>query len=190
LRVGLPRRRLPSSGFLTLSTVSSHRGLVALFHATPAHRISAFRAFPTQPAATPLGARCSRAVESAPAATSCPAATFAPAFLLPTDPTPLPSNTHLGSHKASRHGADISHVIHQRTGRPNDERPTPARSIPTGRPGEHQQARLRASGATPAGEDPDFRALLRLSSRSYPGIVRPPNKPMLSWPSPPPRPPA
>jgi hypothetical protein len=38
---------------------------VALFHATSAHGISTFRAFPSQPAATPLGARCSLAVESA-----------------------------------------------------------------------------------------------------------------------------
>jgi hypothetical protein len=33
-----------------------------LFHATSAHRISAFRAFPSRPAVTPLDARCSLAV--------------------------------------------------------------------------------------------------------------------------------
>jgi hypothetical protein len=60
---GLPRRHRPSSGFLTLSTVYSHLDLVALFRATSAHRILAFRAFPTQSAAAPLGARCSHAVE-------------------------------------------------------------------------------------------------------------------------------
>jgi hypothetical protein len=37
---------------------------------------------------------------------------------------------------------------------------------------------------TRAGEDPDSRALLRLSSRSPSGIVKHPKKPMLSWPSP------
>jgi hypothetical protein len=44
-RAGLPRRHHPLSGFLTLSAVFSHRGLVALFRATPAHRLSTFRAF-------------------------------------------------------------------------------------------------------------------------------------------------
>jgi len=66
-------------------------------------------------------------------------------------------------------------------------RPQPG-SVDAGRPGEHQQVRFRTSRETPAGEDPDFRALLRLSSRSRTGTVRLPSKPMLSWPSPPPRP--
>jgi hypothetical protein len=35
--------------------------------------------------------------------------------------------------------------------------------------------------------DPDSRALLRLSSRSPSGTVRHPQRPLLSWPSPPPR---
>jgi hypothetical protein len=53
--VGLPRRHHPPSEFLTLSTVYSHLDLVALFRATSAHGISAFRAFPSQPAVSPLG---------------------------------------------------------------------------------------------------------------------------------------
>lgn len=48
LRVGLPHRHHPFSGFLTLSTVLSRRDLVALFRATSAHRLSTFRAFSAQ----------------------------------------------------------------------------------------------------------------------------------------------
>ena len=62
LSTGLPPRHLPLSGFLTLSAVLSHRRLVALFRATSVHRLSAFRAFSTQPAATPFGVPCSHAV--------------------------------------------------------------------------------------------------------------------------------
>jgi hypothetical protein len=61
---GLPLRRLPLSGFLTLSAVSSRPGLVALFRATSALRVSAFRAFPARPAVTPSGVLCSPAVGS------------------------------------------------------------------------------------------------------------------------------
>jgi hypothetical protein len=55
------------------------------------------------------------------------------------------------------------------------------------------QAGINRLGFGPAkqtrtGMDPDFRALLRLSSRSLPGTVRHPEKPMLSWPSSPSRP--
>jgi hypothetical protein len=56
---------IPLSGFLTLSAVSSHRRLVALFHATSAHRLGASRAFPAQSAVVPLDTRCSPAVTSA-----------------------------------------------------------------------------------------------------------------------------
>jgi hypothetical protein len=70
LRAGLPDRHLPPSGFLTLSTVSPHPGLVALFHATSAPGILAFRAFPTRSAVTPLGALGSLAVRLAPPLTS------------------------------------------------------------------------------------------------------------------------
>jgi hypothetical protein len=42
----------------------SRPSLVALFRATSAHRISAFRAFSSQPAVTPLDARCSHAVSA------------------------------------------------------------------------------------------------------------------------------
>jgi hypothetical protein len=82
--VGLPRRRHPLSEFFTLSAALSHPGPVALFRATSAHRISASRAFPTRPAATPLGARCSRAVSASsgfPRASS--RSTFAPGRDIP-----------------------------------------------------------------------------------------------------------
>lgn len=69
--VGLPRRHHPPSEFLTLSTVYSHLDLVALFHATSAHGIPTFRAFPSQPAVSPLGDRCSLAVRLAPTLASC-----------------------------------------------------------------------------------------------------------------------
>jgi hypothetical protein len=45
LRAGLPHRHLPLSGFLTLSTVSSPRILVALFQATSAHRLPGLQSF-------------------------------------------------------------------------------------------------------------------------------------------------
>jgi hypothetical protein len=58
----LPHQHLPFSGFLTLSTVYSRLNLVALFHATSARRIRAFKAFPAQSAVVPLSTRCSLAV--------------------------------------------------------------------------------------------------------------------------------
>lgn len=128
LCVGLPSRHLPSSGFFTLSTVCSHRGRVALFHATPAHRILAFRAFPAQPAVAPLDARCSRAVESAPAVAGFPAAAFAPAVVLLADPLPFPSKIPPGCLCELETAADISHETRRRTSKLNDERPTPAPS--------------------------------------------------------------
>jgi hypothetical protein len=75
--------------------------------------------------------------------------------------------------------------IHQ----PTPERPTPAlkRRRRTPKPASPGSASDQRS-TTRAGMDPDSRALLRLSSRSLPGTVRHPEKPMLSWPSPPPRP--
>lgn len=80
LSTGLPPRHLPLSGFLTLSAVSSHRRLVALFRATSVHRLSAFRAFSAQSAATPLGAPCSHAVSrEAPRRTNPPVCSFAAA---------------------------------------------------------------------------------------------------------------
>jgi len=55
LSTGLPPRHLPLSGFLTLSAVLSRRHLVALFHATSVHRLSASRAFSARSAGLPLG---------------------------------------------------------------------------------------------------------------------------------------
>jgi hypothetical protein len=65
LRAGLPRRHLPLSEFLTLSAVSSLRNLVAVFQATSARRLSAFRAFSARPAASSLEVACSLVVEPA-----------------------------------------------------------------------------------------------------------------------------
>jgi hypothetical protein len=58
----LPRRYRPLSEFLTPSAVCSRPGLVALFRATSAPRISTFRAFPSRSAVASLDARCSLAV--------------------------------------------------------------------------------------------------------------------------------
>lgn len=63
VRAGLPHQHHPLSEFLTLPAVLSHRGLVALFRATSAHRLQAFRASSAQPVVAPLGARFSLAVE-------------------------------------------------------------------------------------------------------------------------------
>lgn len=62
--VGLPPRHHPLSEFLTPSAVLARPGLVALFRATSTHRISAFRAFSSRPAVTPLDALCSLAVSA------------------------------------------------------------------------------------------------------------------------------
>jgi hypothetical protein len=155
----LPSRRLPSSGFLTLSTVCSHRGRVALFHATPAHRISTFRAFPTQPAVTPLDARCSLAVESARTFVGCPTLAFAPIFAFLTDPTPLLLKIPPRCSCNIRTVADISHETCRRTSKPNDERPTPTLKRHTRRPGWHQQARSRTSEADSDGRGPRLQSL-------------------------------
>lgn len=156
-----------------------------MFRATPAHRILAFRAFPAQPAAASLDARCSLAVESAPAVASCLTPTFAPAFVHFSDPIPHPLSALSSTRVNIKTVADISHGTHRRTSKPNDERPTPALKRQHGTPKLATTGSVSDQGSsTPAGEDPDFRALLRLSSRSLPGIVRHPEKPMLSWPSP------
>jgi hypothetical protein len=65
-RTVLPRLYRPLSGFRTVSAVFSHPSLVALFHATSAHRISVFRAFPSSPAVISLDILCSLAVSPAP----------------------------------------------------------------------------------------------------------------------------
>lgn len=65
LSAALPQLYHPLSGFRTLSAVCSRPRLVALFHATSAHRISVFRAFPSPSAAIPLGTRCSPVVTPA-----------------------------------------------------------------------------------------------------------------------------
>lgn len=160
-----------------------------MFHATPAHRILAFRAFPTQPAAAPLDARCSLVVEPAPTFAGCPAPAIAPTSVLFTEPTPHLPIFLLGYPCDHRVGADISHAAHRRTSEPNHERPTPALKRRRRTPKQASTGSVSDQGSTTrAGRDPDSRAFLRLSSRSPPGIVRHPEKPMLSWPSPPPRP--
>jgi hypothetical protein len=61
-RTALPPLHHPLSGFHTLSAVCSHPGLVTLFHATSAHRILVFRAFPSPSAVISLDIRCSPVV--------------------------------------------------------------------------------------------------------------------------------
>jgi len=97
-------------------------------------------------------------------------------------------NSHLSTRATPGHVADISHVAHRRTSKLYDERPAPAlkrrrRTLRRASTGSVSDQR----STTPTGEDPDFRALLRLSSRSLPGTVRHPEQPMLSWPFSPPR---
>lgn len=55
-RAGLPHRRPPLAGFLTLSAACSRFCLVTIFHATAVHRLSTFRAFSARPALAPLDA--------------------------------------------------------------------------------------------------------------------------------------
>jgi hypothetical protein len=98
--VGLPRRHHPLSEFLTLSAFSSRPGLVALFRATSAHRISAFRAFPSRPAVTPSGARDSRAV-FAPASWNARLQSFVPTQSPYSEPLPLGTGTSRCSHDLS-----------------------------------------------------------------------------------------
>jgi len=159
-----------------------------LFRATPAHRILTFRAFPTQPAAASLDARCSLAVESAPTSAGCPVLAIAPVSSSSPIRRRSRRNSHLSTRATPGHVADISHVAHRRTSKLCDERPAPAlkrrrRTLRRASTGSVSDQR----STTPTGEDPDFRALLRLSSRSLPGTVRHPEQPMLSWPFSPPR---
>jgi hypothetical protein len=149
LCIGLPSRCLPSSGFFTLSTVCSHRGRVALFRATPAHRISAFRAFPAQPAVAPLDAHCSLAVESAPA-WAVARFDLCPQLRLPLQSSSAPVNHPPGCLCDLETVADISHETRRRTSKLNDERPTPAPSANAGR-----------SGGQPTGSASDQRSRLR-----------------------------
>jgi hypothetical protein len=65
LSTALPQLCHPLSGFRTLSAVYSRPGLVALFHATSAHRISVFRAFSSPSAVVSLDTRCSLVVAPA-----------------------------------------------------------------------------------------------------------------------------
>jgi len=118
------------------------------------------------------------------------------ALLLPLPPSlsssPIRRRSRRSSHLSTRatpgHVADISHLTHRRTSEFGRERPAPAlkrrrrtpRRASTGSVSDQRST-------TPTGEDPDSRALLRLSSRSLPGTVRHPEQPMLSWPSSPPR---
>jgi hypothetical protein len=97
-------------------------------------------------------------------------------------------NSHLSTRATPGHVVVISHVTYRRTSELSDERPTPAlkrrrRTLRQASTGSVSDQR----STTRTGVDPDSRALLRLSSRSLPGTVRHPEKPMLSWPSSPPR---
>jgi hypothetical protein len=62
----LPHQHHPLTEFLTLSTGFPHPDFLVLFHTKAAHRLLAFRAFPTRSAVTPFGAPYSHAVGLAP----------------------------------------------------------------------------------------------------------------------------
>jgi hypothetical protein len=181
LRAGLPDRHLPPSGFLTLSTVSPHPGLVALFHATSAPGILAFRAFPTRSAVAPLGALGSLAVRLAP-----PLARERPgspqldraSTSSKAGPTPLPCNPE---------GAPTTSAASRRKQATNTMRRAVATSSEAycTTPTKAALGSVKAlSKLARAGVNPDSRALLRPSVRSPLRAVRPQKKPMLSWPSP------
>lgn len=60
--VGLPHRRYPLTGFLTLTACCPTNTLWLCFKPLPPIGFTTFRAFPTRPAAAPLSAPCSPAV--------------------------------------------------------------------------------------------------------------------------------
>jgi hypothetical protein len=158
---------------------------VALFHATPAHRIWTFRAFPTQPAVTPLDVRCSLAVGLARVVAGFPARPFAPTRVHFADPFPHPSNFLPGHLSDSK-----NQLRHQSPDSPANQR-IESREADPGPEASHRTLGQASTGSasdqpssTRAGENPDSRALLRLSSRSPSGTVKHSKKPMLSWPSP------
>jgi hypothetical protein len=178
---GLPPRRLPLSGFLTPSAVSSCLGRVALFRATSALRVSVFRAFPAPSAVTPLGALCSLAVSAgsgcsrANPTTSFPPATSAsPPSRSPSSPSLAPSASPSQPlwHQPPR-------LLHRSGGAIGRAALTAARSMqgvpellarfPEGSARLPSQARAY-----------DFRALLRRSVRSPRRAVSPSFGPVLS----------
>jgi hypothetical protein len=178
---GLPPRRLPPSGFLTLSAVFSCLGRVALFRATSAPRVSVFRAFPAPPAVAPLGALCSLAVSAGsrapranPRASFAPATSPSPPSRSPSSPSPAPSAS---PSPPSRH--QPSRCLHRSGGPSGRAASTAARSMqgvperlvrfPEGSAKLPSQARAY-----------DFRALLRRSIRSQRRAVSPSCGPLLS----------
>jgi hypothetical protein len=183
---GLPSRHHPSSEFLTLSTVCTNLDLVVLFHTTSAHGISTFRAFPSQLAVTPLGARCSLAVGLAATLASCGPN---PRLLRQTkDVTKRKSEefTHAApgdtdnviridsvSKPPKRYDERSQQPLERNARAPSKAPPSSIKSLIEADPNRHE---LRLQSLTPA-ESP-FSVRPSLDSRS---------KPMLSWPSSPPR---
>jgi hypothetical protein len=178
---GLPPRRLPLSGFLTPSAVSSCLGRVALFRATSALRVSVFRAFPAPSAVTPLGALCSPAVSAGlgvaranPSASFTPVRSTSPPSRSPSSPSLAPSAS---PSQPLRH--QPPRLLHRSGGAIGRAALTAARSMqgvpellarfPEGSARLPSQARAY-----------DFRALLRRSSRSPRRAVSPSFGPVLS----------
>jgi hypothetical protein len=152
-------------------------------HIRPWGLLTAFRAFPTQPAVTPLGARCSPAVSaSSGLARASSSLAFAPAFGY-TAVTLLSPFASSSAHRATLTVCfDISsNVVPTEVGSSPSERSKPL----TGR--RARFARRGADGSRmvtwssfPQARACDFRALLRLSVRTRAPAVRQPPEPMLS----------
>jgi len=112
---------------------------------------------------------------------SRPAPVIAPAFVNFPEPIRFCRSSHLVTRATPRNGLVISHRAHRRTGVFYDERPTPSLKRRRRTPRQASTDPFRTSEARLGRAwTPDSRALLRLSSRSLPGTVRHPEKPMLS----------
>jgi hypothetical protein len=161
-----------------------------LFRATSARRISAFRAFPTQPAVTPLGALCSPAVGLATAARvasgsrrPCRCLSRRTFCVLGRE---IPHGGVLPPQKKTN---DISHINSEAS---HQVDATSGRGHPWSSMQSHHKGTTRFGKKT--GEAGSNRQEPRLQSltpaeRPFPAdIVRCLAKPMLSWPFSPPRP--
>ena len=158
------------------------RGFVSR-HIHPWGFVTAFRAFPTQPAVTPFDAPCSHALSadsSPPRASS--RVTFAPVFFDPVSTLFSPFAPTMASRTTSTYCLDISSVlVPTEVGASPRERsiPQPGRSVRVahrGADGSHQIVWRRFRQARAC----DFRALLRPKVRTRALAVRRAPEPMLS----------
>jgi hypothetical protein len=163
----LPRLYRPLSGFLTVSAVFSHPSLVALFHATSAHRILVFRAFPSSPAVISLDIRCSLVVSPAP---RCVERTLHSS--LPLLPVTRLSSLQRGTVSSSCRAPPDGIELHPP--RPRNSRCTTSYGERSEQPGGLTRAIPPMGSSPPRGElqrhrasvGVDFRALIRRGVRS------------------------